>query len=265
MPEVKQKVGNYRWTIVAMIFLATTINYIDRQVIGILAPLLEKEIGWNEIEYGYIVTAFQAAYAIGLVVIGRVIDKIGTKMGYAIAACAARRGAQVTLISGPSDLKCPDDVIMQKVTSSQEMYEAVIERVNDADVFISAAAPADFIPANKSSEKIKKIDHLTLELEKSQDILMECGRRKKKTILVGFAAETNDLIANAQTKLVRKNLDLIVGNDVSENSGVFGSDTNQVVLIPKSGNIIQWPRMSKTEVANGILDFVRSNFLEETR
>ncbi len=85
MPEVKQKVGNYRWTIVAMIFLATTINYIDRQVIGILAPLLEKEIGWNEIEYGYIVTAFQAAYAIGLVVIGRVIDKIGTKMGYAIA------------------------------------------------------------------------------------------------------------------------------------------------------------------------------------
>lgn len=85
MPEVKQKVGNYRWTIVAMIFLATTINYIDRQVIGILAPLLEKEIGWNEIEYGYIVTAFQAAYAIGLVVIGRIIDKIGTKMGYAIA------------------------------------------------------------------------------------------------------------------------------------------------------------------------------------
>ncbi|KUO60219.1 MAG: MFS transporter [Ignavibacteriaceae bacterium] len=85
MPEAKQKVGRYRWTIVAMIFLATTINYIDRQVIGILAPLLEKEIGWNEIEYGYIVTAFQAAYAIGLVVIGRVIDKIGTKMGYAIA------------------------------------------------------------------------------------------------------------------------------------------------------------------------------------
>ncbi|MCK9279513.1 MAG: MFS transporter [Melioribacteraceae bacterium] len=85
MPEVQQKVGRYRWTIVAMIFLATTINYIDRQVIGILAPVLEKEIGWNEIQYGYIVTAFQAAYAIGLVVIGRVIDKIGTKWGYAIS------------------------------------------------------------------------------------------------------------------------------------------------------------------------------------
>lgn len=85
MPEVKQKVGHYRWTIVAMIFLATTINYIDRQVIGILADTLAKEFEWSEIDYGYIVTAFQAAYAIGLVVIGRVIDKIGTKMGYAIA------------------------------------------------------------------------------------------------------------------------------------------------------------------------------------
>lgn len=85
MEPNRPKVGNYRWTIVALVFLATTINYIDRQVIGILAPLLEKEIGWSEIDYGYIVTAFQAAYAIGLLVVGRTIDKVGTKIGYAIA------------------------------------------------------------------------------------------------------------------------------------------------------------------------------------
>lgn len=85
MTETNMKIGYYRWTIVAMIFFATTINYIDRQVIGILAPVLEKEIGWNELEYGYIVTAFQAAYAIGLLLVGRIIDRVGTKIGYAIA------------------------------------------------------------------------------------------------------------------------------------------------------------------------------------
>lgn len=185
------------------------------------------------------------------------------KMGYALAAVAAKRGAQVTLISGPSELTAPIGVELVDVITCDEMFQAVTSRAVEADVFISAAAPADFAPVEILQQKIKKTQRLTLELEKTRDILAAVGQNKGRTILVGFAAETQNLIDNAQSKLTAKNLDVIVGNDVSEGSDVFGSDSNQVVLVSRDGETIHLPRMSKIEVADTILDYVKQHFMEE--
>ncbi|MGQ9454448.1 MAG: bifunctional phosphopantothenoylcysteine decarboxylase/phosphopantothenate--cysteine ligase CoaBC [Armatimonadota bacterium] len=187
------------------------------------------------------------------------------KMGYAVADCAARRGARVVLISGPTNLEVPSGVEVSKVRTASEMFRTVKQVVEDADVLVCAAAPADFVPAEVSQEKIKKSDRLMLELDKAVDILGEIGKHKGRTVLVGFAAETSDLEKNATEKLVAKNLDLIVANDVSQENDVFGSDTNEVTLISKTGEVVHWPRMSKQEVANGILDYVRDHFLEGRR
>lgn len=187
------------------------------------------------------------------------------KMGYAVADCAARRGARVVLISGPTNLEVPSGVEVANVRTASEMFQAVQQVIEDADVLVCAAAPADFVPAEVSQEKIKKSDRLMLELDKAVDILGEIGKHKGRTVLVGFAAETSDLEKNAKEKLVAKNLDLIVANDVSQGNDVFGSDTNEVTLISRTGEIVHWPRMSKQEVANGILDYVRDHFLEGRR
>ena len=185
------------------------------------------------------------------------------KMGYAIAERAAQRGADVVLISGPTDLTPPSRAQVVNVTTVREMSDAVMRTIGDARVFVSAGAPADFIPAQVRSQKIKKTDRLNLDLDKSEDILAEVGRNKGHTILVGFAAETEKLAEHAEIKLQKKNLDMIIANDVSTGSNVFGSDTNEVTLISKTGDKICWPRMSKREVANSILDYVKNNFLEE--
>ncbi|MCE5199407.1 MAG: bifunctional phosphopantothenoylcysteine decarboxylase/phosphopantothenate--cysteine ligase CoaBC [Armatimonadota bacterium] len=185
------------------------------------------------------------------------------KMGYAIAEVAARRGANVTLISGPTDLAAPEGVEVIDVTTVQEMHDAVLANAKDAKVFVSAAAPADFVPAQIRDQKVKKSVKWTLELDQAQDILADVGYNKGNTVLVGFAAETQNLETYAMEKLGKKNLDLIVANDVSAGSDVFGSDTNQVTLFSKTGEKIEWPRMSKREVANGILDYVKRHFLEE--
>ena len=192
-----------------------------------------------------------------------ITNRSSGKMGYAIAQEAAQRGARVTLVSGPTDIEAPLGVELVKVETVQEMYQAVMERVKGARLFISAAAPADFIPAQIRDQKVKKVDHLTLELNKAQDILASVGANKGNTILVGFAAETQNLRNFAAEKLEKKNLDLIVANDVSPGSDVFGSDTNQVTLLSRKGDIIEWPRMSKREVAKAILDYVKKNLLEE--
>ncbi len=186
------------------------------------------------------------------------------KMGYAIAENAALRGARVTLISGPTDLDSPQGVELVKVTTVREMHDEVVKRARDAQVLISAAAPADFAPSQVRDQKIKKTARLTLELENTVDILAELGESKGRTILVGFAAETQDLEKHAQEKLQSKNLDLIVANDVSPGSDTFGGDTNQVTLISKTGETIRWPKMSKREVAKWILDYVKHSFLEES-
>lgn len=185
------------------------------------------------------------------------------KMGYAIAANAAARGAQVTLVSGPTDLEPPVGVKVVNVTTVHEMFEAVTSRVKDVDLFISAAAPADFTPAQVRDQKVKKSIHWTLELDKTEDILAEVGKQKDRTVIVGFAAETENMQEYAKAKLIAKNLDLIVANDVSPESDVFGSDSNQVTLISKTGEIVEWPRMSKREIAGAILEYVRKNFLED--
>lgn len=185
------------------------------------------------------------------------------KMGYAIAERAAQRGAEVILISGPTEQEPPACAEVIRVKTVYEMYESVMDNLSGTKVFISAAAPADFIPSRVQSQKIKKTDHLTLNLDKSKDILAEVGKKKSDTILVGFAAETQNLEEFAEVKLKKKNLDLILANDVSLGSDVFGSDTNQVTLISRTGDKICWPRMSKREVANSILDYVKKNFLEE--
>ncbi|MCL5105653.1 MAG: bifunctional phosphopantothenoylcysteine decarboxylase/phosphopantothenate--cysteine ligase CoaBC [Armatimonadetes bacterium] len=185
------------------------------------------------------------------------------KMGYAIAEMAAKRGADVTLVSGPTDLEPPAGVSVVDVTTVQEMFDAVTSLAEGSRVFISAAAPADFTPAHIQDQKIKKSAHLILELDKARDILAEVGRKKGKTVLVGFAAETENLEEYAEGKLVKKNLDLIVANDVSCGSDVIGSDSNQVTLISRTGDKVCWPRMSKREVARVILDYVKNHFLEE--
>lgn len=192
-----------------------------------------------------------------------IANRSSGKMGYAIADAAARRGADVTLISGPTELGPPQGVNVVRVETVRDMFEAVVERVKDADVLISAAAPADFAPVERAGQKVKKTPNWTLELKETEDILARVGAAKGNTILVGFAAETENLEQYASEKLAAKNLDLIVANDVSQGNDVFGSDTNQVTLISRSGDVTKWPRMSKHEVANVILGYVKDHFLEE--
>lgn len=184
------------------------------------------------------------------------------KMGYAIAAEAAARGAQVTLVSGPTELNPPVGVEVVPVETVQEMFEAVTSRAAHTDVFISAAAPADFRPSQAREQKIKKTDHLTLDLDKTEDILSQVGASKGHTVVIGFAAETENLVENATDKLKKKNCDLIVANNVGAGADVFGSDTNEVTLISRSGESLALPKMSKREVAKAILDYAESNLME---
>jgi phosphopantothenoylcysteine decarboxylase/phosphopantothenate--cysteine ligase len=180
------------------------------------------------------------------------------KMGYALAARAQARGAEVVLISGPSMLAPPAGVKFVSVESAADMAREVKLAYGDSDVVIKAAAVADFTPKNQNDQKIKKDDTSgTLELVPTEDILKGLGREKGNKILVGFAAETQDLIKNARKKLENKNLDMIVANDVSRTDAGFGVDTNLVRIIEKGGKESELPIMSKEEVADAILDRVR--------
>ncbi|MBS4032154.1 MAG: bifunctional phosphopantothenoylcysteine decarboxylase/phosphopantothenate--cysteine ligase CoaBC [Clostridiales bacterium] len=177
------------------------------------------------------------------------------KMGYALARAAVEQGADVTLISGPVNLSHPPGVRVISVTTASEMYQAVLAAYPKADVVIKAAAVTDYRPASISGQKIKKTtDDMTISLVKNPDILAELGKRKEKQILVGFAAETTDVFENAADKLSRKNLDMIVANDLTEPGAGFTSDTNIVRLIFKTGQDKQLPLMSKQDVAQRILD-----------
>jgi phosphopantothenoylcysteine decarboxylase/phosphopantothenate--cysteine ligase len=185
------------------------------------------------------------------------------KMGYAIASEAARRGAGVTLVSGPVQIPPPAGVDLVSVQTAQEMFEAVICRYNQADVVIKAAAVADFRPRRQAGQKLKKqCCEMVLELERTPDILDYLGERKNRQILVGFAAETENLLANAGAKLRQKNLDLVVANDLTAPGAGFGVDTNQVTLLYSSGEVLTLPIMSKREVAGILLDKVAALFRE---
>ena len=182
------------------------------------------------------------------------------KMGYALAQMARRRGAEVILISGPVPLPLPRrDIKFVPVRSAEEMEKAVFANLKGSSVVIMAAAVSDYRPKAVSERKIKKGDSDTsLALERTDDILGKLGKRKGNRILVGFAAETEDLIANAQKKLKGKNLDLIVANDVTKPGAGFASDTNQVKILYPSGKVRDLPVMSKAEVSLLILDDVLS-------
>jgi len=177
------------------------------------------------------------------------------KMGYAIARVAADRGALVTLISGPVALSEPSGVKTLQVTTALEMQTALNQQYTEVDVVIMAAAVADYRPVHKAEQKIKKnASELSLQLEKNPDLLAELGQRKAGQILVGFAAETENLIANATTKLKKKNLDLIVANDVTAEGAGFGSETNLVKFLFADGRQEELPLLSKDEVAAQLLN-----------
>ncbi len=176
------------------------------------------------------------------------------KMGYAVAKIAMYRGAFVTLVSGPVALAPPLSVEFVPVISAREMYEAVLDRAKDQDVIIKAAAVADYRPANVATEKIKKSGgNAELKLERTDDILAELGKKKGKAVLCGFSMETENMLACAREKLVRKNLDLIAANNLKQEGAGFGTDTNVLTLISEEGEK-QLARMSKEEAACCLLD-----------
>jgi len=180
------------------------------------------------------------------------------KMGYALAKMARRRGAEVTLVTGPASLPIPRrDIEVVSVRTAEEMRKAVLTHMKGCSVVIKAAAVSDYRPKVMSERKLKKsASFLSLELERTKDILEEIGKKKGDRILIGFAAETEDLIANAKKKLKEKNLDFIVVNDVTKPGAGFGADTNQVKILFSSGEIRDLPLMSKEEVSQIILDEV---------
>lgn len=178
------------------------------------------------------------------------------KMGYAIAKAAIRRGADVTLVSGPSSQQPPKDVSFISVESASEMRNEVLRHFSNSTSVIMAAAVSDFSPISQSKTKIKKADPMTINLQKTSDILAELGRKKGKRLLIGFAAETGKNIKKAKDKLKEKNLDLIVLNDVTAKGAGFDSDTNIVTIINKKGEVKDYPLMKKEEVANILLDWL---------
>jgi phosphopantothenoylcysteine decarboxylase/phosphopantothenate--cysteine ligase len=182
------------------------------------------------------------------------------KMGYALARAARMRGAEVILVSGPTALKPPRDVALSRVKTAEEMRQTVLAECRQVDVIIKAAAVLDWRPKETAAHKIKKgCGVQTLELVENPDILAELGRGRgnNRCLLVGFAAETQDLVTNAQEKLQKKNLDLIVVNDVSREDAGFEADTNAVKIVYRDGHMEELPLAPKDEVADQLLDRIK--------
>lgn len=180
------------------------------------------------------------------------------KMGFAVADAATKRGARVTVICGVTTAEPPENVRIIKAISAEEMFKAVMEKLSETTIFIGAAAVADYRPKNIAAAKIKKSnrDVLTLELEKTPDILSSVSNKRHNGLLVvGFAAETNDVTGYAKSKMEKKNLDLVVANDITQKGAGFNTDTNIATIITKETEI-DLPLMSKRELADKILDEV---------
>jgi phosphopantothenoylcysteine decarboxylase / phosphopantothenate---cysteine ligase len=187
-----------------------------------------------------------------------ITNRSSGKMGYALAKVARRRGAEVILISGPTSLSLARrDIQYVPVRTAEEMRQAVFAHLEGSSVVIKAAAVSDYRPKVISEKKIKKGDpEYTLALERTKDILEELGKKKGNRVLVGFAAETEDLVAHAQKKLQEKNLNLIVVNDITQPGAGFASDTNQVKILSSSGQVKDLPLTTKEEISGEILDQV---------
>jgi phosphopantothenoylcysteine decarboxylase/phosphopantothenate--cysteine ligase len=177
------------------------------------------------------------------------------RMGYAIAEAALRRGARVLLVSGPVAVTAPDAAELTRVETAEEMLAAVLQFLPEATVVIKTAAVADFRPKRAAGQKIKRKVEMTLELEPTADILAQVARRKTTQIVIGFAAETENVLENARKKLASKSLDAIVVNDVSREGVGFDSDRNAVTIISQS-EVVEVPETSKWEVAQRVLDQV---------
>lgn len=178
------------------------------------------------------------------------------KMGYALAEAAAQRGAAVQLVSGPVALPVPPGVQPLAVESTQDLYDTLLAHCGQQDIIVQAAAPADYRPAAPSAQKLKKQEgqRMALELVETQDVAQAVGQRKKPgQVLVGFAAETQDVLANARRKLGRKNLDMIVANDVTAEGAGFGVETNIATLVTQEEEC-PYPKMSKRQLADIIWD-----------
>ncbi|CQR74585.1 Coenzyme A biosynthesis bifunctional protein CoaBC [Sporomusa ovata DSM 2662] len=187
------------------------------------------------------------------------------KMGYALAGAAAGRGAEVILISGPANLPAPPGVSITRVETAAQMQAAVLAEFDTVDIVIKAAAVADYRPELVADQKIKKTGNtLTINLVKNPDILFELGQRKKQQILVGFAAETKDLMIHAREKLTKKNLDMIVANDITLPGAGFNIDTNIVKIIHKDGAVEELPQLSKQQVAEILLDKISTLLTKST-
>jgi phosphopantothenoylcysteine decarboxylase/phosphopantothenate--cysteine ligase len=180
------------------------------------------------------------------------------KMGYAFAVMAKRRGADVTLITGPTVLPVPSGVKVHEVSTAVSMRDEVMKHLNKSTIIIKVAAVADYRPAVLSDSKIKKDDGpFNITLERNPDIIAEIGKIKGDRILVGFAMETEDLLKNAYDKLLAKNMDLIVANDLSRPGSGFQYDTNSVRVIDRSGTVRKFPLMTKTKIADRVLDRIK--------
>ena len=177
------------------------------------------------------------------------------RMGYALAEAALRRGARVLLVSGPTAIAAPGGAELTRVETASEMHAAVLRLLPESTVVIKTAAVADFRPKAAAGQKIKRKGEVTLELEPTEDILSEVARRKTSQLVVGFAAETENVLENAREKLASKSLDAIVVNDVSREGIGFDSDRNAVTIISQS-EVIEVPETSKWEVAHRMLDQV---------
>lgn len=189
-----------------------------------------------------------------------ITNRSSGKMGYAIAEEAQNRGAEVILISGPTNLDAPAGVDVIKVNTNEEMLNAVLLNFDDSDIVIKSAAVADYKPKMYNVEKIKKQDDiLNLEFVKDTDILKLLGSKKKNQKLIGFAAESSNLIDNASEKLKKKNLDYIVANDITSKETGFASDFNKVTILCKNGDKISLDTMTKKQVAKKLFDIINNS------
>ncbi len=223
-------------------------HLVERVIIRLTAPAMPNDLA----ERTVLVTAGPTQEPIDAV---RFISNPSSgKMGYAIAEAALRRGAEVILVSGPTSLAAPQGVQLHHVQTACEMREAILHEYAGADVIIKAAAVSDYRPKQFIPYKVKKTaDVQTVELVRNPDILAELGQDKGNRVLVGFAAETEDLLVNAQKKVQAKHLDLIVANDVSHAGSGFRSDENKVMILHDHGQIEDLPLMSKQQLAHEIL------------
>ena len=181
------------------------------------------------------------------------------KMGYALAKNAMLRGAEVTLIAGPTNLPDVPFVKMVHITSAQDMYEAVTEAAKESDIIVKAAAVADYRPASVSDEKIKKSDgEMSIALERTKDIIGTLGAMENKPFLCGFSMETQNVLENSRKKLEKKNLDMVIANNLKVDGAGFGTDTNVITMITKT-DCTEFPKMSKFEVAGCIFDAIIKN------